>query len=616
MDMAEAGEASGAAGQRSGEARHVIFMAATGQWERNRNGKRLRNESAEPVSAPGDWRSWMERTVRQQARDLTQLHQTIDSMMRMLEAHTAREEAQWCGMKAWLEDRETKWDNRHRDNVLWGAGIADITTKVLGKARVREPVLTQEGGKDERNETARPDSGGPGASQHASAVQGGEPEKRRLQQQTKPKPKLQLKQQPKQQQQHEPRPKPTPAPARRWETVQPCTQSQRAPTRPGPTLTFGSSKAERRQIPRRDEGVPLPSKMDQEIASAINRAPFHQKAPAHIRNMHMKRNPNGAITLDTHQNAMVAMALAYRKVIINAAHTVDKGVINVEQNKSWERLTVHAVPLVRYMGKGTEGLETMREEIHAENEGVVIPVQVRLLANPHSIRVRRQRGEISASSVVFVVKGDKVARRLIKEGIKAAGVWYQVEPFTDVGPYSRCERCRGWGHIESKCSSKLTCGYCSGPHPTSTHKCNVVGCIAKKGSLCGHTQEKCPNCNRNQIAFSSRCAKKAEATKEARQRRRRETAERTKKTVGPTSGANRTALGLRAWAPEGGERGGSNEEMADAQEEAAKAEDITVVESTTPTTTATPALSTAGTAMAAGTGSEPRNGTGAAAPNV
>lgn len=85
----------------------------------------------------------------------------------------------------------------------------------------------------------------------------------------------------------------------------------------------------------------------------------------------------------------------------------------------------------------------------------------------------------------------------------------------------------GWGHTESKCSGKLACGYCSGLHCTSTHKCNVVGSSAQQGSRCGHTQEKCPNCKGNHIALSSRCAKKAEGTKEARKRRRREPAGRT-----------------------------------------------------------------------------------------
>ena len=33
------------------------------------------------------------------------------------------------------------------------------------------------------------------------------------------------------------------------------------------------------------------------------------------------------------------------------------------------------------------------------------------------------------SSGVYVVHGDKVAQRLVKEDIKVAGVWYRVDPF-------------------------------------------------------------------------------------------------------------------------------------------------------------------------------------------
>jgi hypothetical protein len=136
------------------------------------------------------------------------------------------------------------------------------------------------------------------------------------------------------------------------------------------------------------------------------------------------RSKPGPIADTSDQNATAAMALTYREVIINAARTVDKGVIDVEENESRDMLKVHAVPLVRYIGKDTEGLPKMREEIHAEYEGVVIPLQVRWLANHHSIMDTRPRREISAFYVVFVVMGDKVVRRLIKAGVKAAEEWY------------------------------------------------------------------------------------------------------------------------------------------------------------------------------------------------
>jgi hypothetical protein len=47
----------------------------------------------------------------------------------------------------------------------------------------------------------------------------------------------------------------------------------------------------------------------------------------------------------------------------------------------------------------------MREEFDAENEGIVIPTQVRWLPNYSKIREKRQNGENTAPLVVFVIKG-------------------------------------------------------------------------------------------------------------------------------------------------------------------------------------------------------------------
>jgi len=112
------------------------------------------------------------------------------------------------------------------------------------------------------------------------------------------------------------------------------------------------------------------------------------------------------------------------------------------------------------MGKGTEGLQKMREEFEAENEGIKVPTKVRWLPNPRTIRERRQNRDIGSSSVVIVVTGSKAAQVWPKKGIKAAGVWYQVEAYTNEGPDSRGELCCGWGRIENKCGKMPTCGYC------------------------------------------------------------------------------------------------------------------------------------------------------------
>ena len=90
--------------------------------------------------------------------------------------------------------------------------------------------------------------------------------------------------------------------------------------------------------------------------------------------MNAKRNTMGAITAIKHQNSMVEMALLYHDVIITSVRTVDKGIVDVQEHESWERLKIYAVPLIWFMGNGMEGLQTMPEEFQVKTEGIVIPL--------------------------------------------------------------------------------------------------------------------------------------------------------------------------------------------------------------------------------------------------
>ena len=168
---------------------------------------------------------------------------------------------------------------------------------------------------------------------------------------------------------------------------------------------------------------------------------------------------------------------------------------------------------------------------------------MRWLSNPRIITEREQRGESKASSVAFIVRGKKVAKRLVNKGVIVAGVRYNVEPYTNAGPDSLCELCCAWGHLESECSHhQLKCGYCAGPHRSSEHRCNVVRCALKQGAVCSHTEETCPNCKGNHIAFCGNCTRKIEAITMARQSRKVQPNGRVTREV---TGATRVALGTR-----------------------------------------------------------------------
>jgi len=80
--------------------------------------------------------------------------------------------------------------------------------------------------------------------------------------------------------------------------------------------------------------------------SAINRALFLQQALAHCRMMNPTRNAKGMMTAIMYQNATAAMAVPYGNIIIMAASTVGKGLVNGKKNEFWDRLKIYAVPLV------------------------------------------------------------------------------------------------------------------------------------------------------------------------------------------------------------------------------------------------------------------------------
>jgi hypothetical protein len=216
------------------------------------------------------------------------------------------------------------------------------------------------------------------------------------------------------------------------------------------------------------------------------------------------------------------MLIRDREIVIKTARKVDAGIVDIETNELWEKVKMHGVNFDRYLGKKTGGgLEKLREELQAENEGVVLPLAISWIGGPND--VQKKKGERKkASTVVFAVMGSKMAERVLKGGLRAAGVKYVVQKFMTARPDSFCRVCSRWGHVEAKCRAlKMpACMLCTGRHLTKNHKCNVVGCKANAGQNCTHNVDKYVNCMGNHIAKANVCGKKQEAIKTARGKRR------------------------------------------------------------------------------------------------
>jgi len=285
----------------------------------------------------------------------------------------------------------------------------------------------------------------------------------------------------------------------------------------------GHNSMEKRRVTfKRDNGLPLSQKKDLDISSEVNRALFEAKVPHVVRIQGVTKNTRGCLSTITTPAATAEMLIRYRKIVMKAARKVDAGIVDIETNELWERVKMHGLNFDRYLGKKTGGgLEKLRQELQAENEGVVLPLAFNWIGGPKDVQKKKAEGK-KASSVVFAVKGSKMAEKVSMGGLRAAGVKCDVEKFVNAGPDSFCGVCSRWGHVDAECGSlKMpACILCVGRHPTKDHKCNMVGCKANAGQNCAHNVDKCVNCKGNHIAKANCCVKKQEAIKVAREERR------------------------------------------------------------------------------------------------
>ena len=297
-------------------------------------------------------------------------------------------------------------------------------------------------------------------------------------------------------------------------------QQRKEELRPVPP---GQNSMEKRRVTfRRDNGLPLSQKKDLEISSEVNRALFEAKVQHFVRIQGVTKNTRGCLSTITTLGATAEMLIRYNEIVIKAGRKVDAGIVDIETNELWEKVKVHGINFDRYLGNKTGGgLDKLSQELQAENEGVVLPLAISWIGGPKDVQKKKADGK-KASTVVFAVKGSKMAEKVLKGGLRVAGVRYEVERFMTARPDSFCGVCSRWGHVEAKCGAlKMpACMLCVGQHLTKDYKCNVVGCKANSGQNCNHTVDKCVNCKGNHITKANVCSKKQEAIKKAKEERR------------------------------------------------------------------------------------------------
>jgi len=74
--------------------------------------------------------------------------------------------------------------------------------------------------------------------------------------------------------------------------------------------------------------------------------------------------------------ATAEMLNRYREIVIKVARKVDAGIVDIETNELWEMVKMHGINFDRYLRKKTGGgLQTLRQELQAENERWCCPSQ-------------------------------------------------------------------------------------------------------------------------------------------------------------------------------------------------------------------------------------------------
>jgi hypothetical protein len=115
----------------------------------------------------------------------------------------------------------------------------------------------------------------------------------------------------------------------------------------------------RKMIFLRVQGSPVIRRTGEDYQLEINRALHKAGAPYWIRLRDVRRNDRGTITGTTMEMCTAEDLRRYEDTIIQAARTVDRCIVGFEENETWQRLKIHGIPFIRYMGRGTNGLEKL-----------------------------------------------------------------------------------------------------------------------------------------------------------------------------------------------------------------------------------------------------------------
>jgi hypothetical protein len=114
-----------------------------------------------------------------------------------------------------------------------------------------------------------------------------------------------------------------------------------------------------------------------------------------------------------------------KDIVLKAARLIDSSIYDLDENHTWTQIKVHNIPLEHYFWRGSLG--QLKEEIHAENSGIIIPGPVRWIKSVKTIGDELDKGAVKHSSIVLNIKDKVAVQKMLKHGIRIAGKSHQVK---------------------------------------------------------------------------------------------------------------------------------------------------------------------------------------------
>ena len=127
---------------------------------------------------------------------------------------------------------------------------------------------------------------------------------------------------------------------------------------------------ERGIVFERATGAPQIDTVVAASAAAFVNIALSRVAPAHVRTEAFRISVQGRLSTTARFGASAVMLLCFKKEILQAARKANRTIINVIANVTWAELKI-LVPYDRY--RHSSRLADLREQIKAENPGVVVP---------------------------------------------------------------------------------------------------------------------------------------------------------------------------------------------------------------------------------------------------